>query len=146
MRLFALLLALLALAVAGCGDDDDDGGSSGGSNSGAAETSSDPPQPANDEEAVRQAVITYQTTADCDVLTDRFLDESVVYSNATTREDLCEAYAEEGEIGNVDEDEVELGEVEVKGETATVEQTKPGETTYKLVKEDGKWRIDSAEL
>ena len=137
------------LVLAGCGgDDEDDNGSSkgGGSDSADTQETEAAPEPANDEEAVRQAVITYQTTAECDVLTDDFLQEQVVFSNADTREDLCEAYAEEGEIGNVDEDEVEIRSVEVEGDTATVEQTAPGESTYQLVKEDGTWRIDSAEF
>ena len=153
MRQLAVLLAVLMLALTGCGgdDDDDNGGSSNGGGSDSADTQQTEaaPEPADDEEAVRQAVITYQTTADCEVLSDKFLDEQVVFSDATERDELCEAYAEEGQIGNVDEEDVEIGEVTVEGDTATVVQTAPGgtgPTTYELIVEDGRWRIDSAEL
>ncbi len=114
LALAALLLLALAALLGACG---------GGGDS--------------DEDKVRDVVenVASNDPAVCKQLTDDFLSREFGGD-----EKKCEKQAEEAE----DEQNLEIQEVEVDGDKATVQATADGDKgTATLVKEDGDWKLDT---
>ena len=132
MRRLLLLAAALVGALLGCGDD----GGSGSSASGP-------------EGEVEEAILAWLLEGDCDVMTDQFLEDQVLIGDDNTREENCELFEDLFIEKQYDADDVKFSDVEITGSEATAvvgDDFSNVESTYTLVKEDGEWRIDAAEL
>lgn len=127
-----LLAVALGGVLLGCGD------------GGGSDTSISGP-----EEAVRETIITWLLEGDCDVMTDDFLKEQVLIGDDNTRAENCELFEDLFVEKQYDADDVKIADVEITGSEATAvvgDDFSNVESTYTLVKEDGQWRIDAAEL
>jgi hypothetical protein len=128
----SILAIVLVAALVGCGSDDGGSGSS----------SSEP------ESEVRETILTWLLDGDCDVMTDRFLDDQVL-GVGEGRKQQCEIFTDLFVEKQYDADDVKITDVEMTGSEATGvvgDDFSNVESTYTLVREDGKWRIDSADL
>lgn len=128
-RAILLLAAALAILAVGCGGDDS--------------TSADAD---DDQAAIESTINTWLFEGDCDVMTDKFLQAQTFESDPDKACDLFEtAFAEP----LYSEDDVEITDVQVVGDKATAVVGGGGSditSTYTLVRVDGEWRIDAAEL
>jgi hypothetical protein len=126
------VIALVAGALVGCGGDGESGSTASG--------------PEGD---VEQTIITWLLEGDCDVMTDDFLKEQVLIGDDNTRAENCELFEGLFIEKQYDADDVKITDVEITGSEATAvvgDDFSNVESTYTLVKEDGEWRIDAAEL
>jgi hypothetical protein len=127
------IVAILIAALMGCGSDD---GGSGSDSSGP-------------EGAVKETIITWLLEGDCDTMTDAFLKEQVLIGDENTRQENCDLFENLFVEKQYDADDVRITDVEITGAEATAvvgDDFSNIESTYTLVKGEGKWRIDSADL
>jgi hypothetical protein len=132
-----LALVLAALGLGACGGDDDGGGSGGGG---------------SDENQVTAVTERYISDPEPSVCTEIFTTEAVEEATGETGADAVKAcekgYEEQGaELAGED---IEVSGVEIAGASASAEvsYTNDGEKFSEhltLVKEDGEWKIESAE-
>ena len=98
----------------------------------------------DDEELIRETLLTWDFEGDCDLVTDKFLEDYTFISG--DREQACQ-YVEESFVEKLySEDDVIIDNIQVDGDTATADfgsTIAPDLTiTYSLVKQDGVWLID----
>ena len=133
-RRLALLLAALALVVAGCGDDGGGSGSALPSGSGAQ------------GEAVRDALFSWMFEGDCDAMTDKFLEKQAFTGD--TREERC-AYLEKSfQKPHYSEGDVKIRALKVTGDKADItvgSDISNVETTYHMLKDGEQWQVDGAD-
>ena len=130
-RAILLLVAALAALAVGCGGDDGDSTTADGD---------------DDVAAVESTINTWLFEGDCGVMTDKFLEAQTFESNP---ERACELFETAYQEPQYTEDDVEISDVEVTGDKATAIVGGGGSditSTYTLVREDGVWKIDAAEL
>ena len=131
MRTLIIALCLSAL-VAGCGDDD---GGSGGRSTGEAGV-------------VEDTVLAWMFEGGCQRMTDQFLEDQVL-GIGDTRAENCELFEGTFQEPQFDEDDVKFSDVEVNDSEASLvvsDDFTNVETTYELVKESGRWRINSVDI
>ena len=129
-RAVLLLVAALAALAVGCGGDDGD-----------STADAD-----DDQAAVESTINTWLFEGDCDVMTDKFLQAQTFESDPDKACDLFETAFQEPQYT---EDDVEITDVQVTGDKATAVVGGGGSditSTYTLVRVDGEWKIDAAEL
>ena len=140
-------MALLAAFAIGCGGDGSgstDGGTSVASTAPTVETVSD--DAGADPAAVEDTLRTWLLEGDCDVMTDKFLEDQTFISD---REDACDTFETLFTEPQYGADEIEISNVEILGNKATAEVGGGGidiTSEYSLVFEGGVWKIDAAEL
>ncbi len=136
-RRVAILAVALAVLAAGCGD-----GSSSSSTTATADAGTT--AAVSDETAAIEATIrTWVLEGDCDLMTDKFLEAQTFESNPKRACKLFESLFEAPQYGAED---IEISEVEIDGDraSAVVGDAGAGVTiTYKLVLDDGQWKIDA---
>ena len=123
---------VLVAGLLGCG-----GGDGGGSRSSGADGE------------VEETIITWLLEGDCDVMTDKFLEDQVLIGDDNSRAENCELFENLFIEKQYGADDVKITDVEITGSEATAmvgDDFSNVESTYTLVKQDGKWRIDSADL
>jgi hypothetical protein len=129
-RMTKTLCALLAtslLAVTGCG-----GGDS---------TS----KPSGPDQAVKDAILSWTFEGNCDAMTDKFLDDQVFFGD--TREERCAYLMKTFHKPSYSEDDLKFRSIKITGTKATVvvgSDISNITSTYTLVQQGGKWRIDDA--
>ena len=158
--LTALLVSLALVAAAGCGDDDDSGDEPAATTTTAqteAPTAEEPtttetaPAEASeeDEEAVKETVIKWTFEGDCDLMTDKFLEDQLL-GLGDTRKEKCDLFEKQHQKPQYSEDQVKLEDVQVSGTKAslivTSELAPDIKSKYDLVKTGDQWQIDAAEL
>ena len=127
-RWIAIAAASLAAIAIGCGDS-------------SSTTAVD-----DDDAAVEAAIRTWLLEGDCGVMTDKFLEAQTFESDP---EVACERFEALFETPQYSEDDIEITDVEIDGERASAVVGGGGAgitSTYKLVREDGVWKIDAASL
>ena len=130
----ALPFTILALALAGCGGDTTKSASSG-----AATTAS------SGDQAVKDAILKWTFEGDCDSMTDKFLESQAFIGD--NRQERCAYLAKTFQKPQYSPDDVKFRSVKVTGPKATVvigSDISNITTTYTLLQQGGKWRIDDA--
>lgn len=130
-----IVAVALAVLVAGCGDDSSSTTAASGAGTTAAVS--------DDTAAVETTIRTWVLEGDCDLMTDKFLEAQTFESNPKRACGLFESLFEAPQYSAED---IEISDVEIDGDRATA-VVGGGATditiTYKLVREDGVWKIDS---
>ncbi len=130
------MAAFLAVVVAGCGDDSSS--STTAVADGATTTVAD-----DETAAVETAIRTWVLEGDCDLMTDKFLEAQTFESNPKR---ACKLFESLFEAPQYSAEDIEISDVEIEGERASA-VVGGGATditiTYKLVNEDGQWKIDA---
>ena len=147
----AALLAVLALAACGGDDDSDDEPASPTTRPPAAETTSTAPTTpegggagaAPGEDELRETLVRWYATKDCDLMTDRFLESFTPVSERGTRSQNC-ANFKKSQL-TFDPKTIKVTKAQVDGEIGRVEAKRTGTSespTYELVVEDGEWKVN----
>jgi hypothetical protein len=119
-------LAASVLAVSGCGG-------------------SDEPKLSGPEQAVKDTVLSWTFEGNCDAMTDKFLDDQAFFGD--TREERCAYLMKTFQKPRYSEDDLKFRSIKVTGAKATVvvgSDISNITSTYTLVQQGGKWRIDDA--
>jgi hypothetical protein len=152
-----LCIAALAAIAAGCGSDD---ATSTEAEATAATTTStgattSTTSDGSDLDAIETTIKTWLTEGDCDLMTDKFLEEQTFNDNPT---EACKTFEASFSPPAYSADDIDVTDIEYVNDKATaivgggpegVSITSGGEevtSKYTLVNEDGTWKIDSAEL
>ena len=117
------------IALAGCGGDEGESSAAG-----------------TDEEAITETIRGWLTEGGCERMTDKFLEAQTFIDDP---EQACETFEAGFTAPSYSADDVVVSEIEVQGDraTATVGDANTDITSeYTLVREDGQWKIDKAEL
>jgi hypothetical protein len=143
-RIIIVPVAALALAAAGCGSDDNDSSKAPAQpqQKASATTQSD----AGGQDAVKDAVLKWTFTGDCDVMTDEFLEDQAFIGD--NRQERCDFFKKAYTKPQYKESDVKFRKVTVNGTTAvaTIGSDISNITTdYHLVNQGGQWKIDSAD-
>jgi hypothetical protein len=160
MRLLAALLLTLSLIAAGCGGDDEEE-EKGDQPAATTQTQAEPgtttqaAPPAEqggseeDKEAVQDTVVKWTFEGDCDLMTDKFLEDQLL-GLGEAREDRCELFEKQHQKPQYEEDDIKFEDVKVTGTKATLivtsEIAPDIKSQYSLVKSGDQWQIDAAEL
>ena len=149
--------AALAAIAAGCGSDDSTSteaeatAATTTSTGATTSTTSD----GSDLDAIETTIKTWLTEGDCDLMTDKFLEEQTFNDNPT---EACKTFEASFSPPAYSADDIDVTDIEYVNDKATaivgggpegVSVTAGGEevtSKYTLVNEDGTWKIDSAEL
>jgi hypothetical protein len=126
-----LIALLLALASTGCGGDSGGGG----------------PSPDTPEGAVRVTVVTWLLEGQCELMTDKFLEEQSFIGDS--REERCNFFRKSFTPPSYGEDDIEVTDITITGDRATAVVGGGGvdiTSKYTLAKVAGKWQIDEADL
>jgi hypothetical protein len=152
-----LCIAALAAIAAGCGSDDSTSteaeatAATATSTGATTSTTSD----GSDLDAIETTIKTWLTEGDCDLMTDKFLEEQTFNDNPT---EACKTFEASFSPPAYSADDIDVTDIEYVNDKATaivgggpegVSITSAGEevtSKYTLVNEDGTWKIDSAEL
>jgi hypothetical protein len=152
-----LCIAALAAIAAGCGSDDSTSteaeatAATATSTGATTSTTSD----GSDLDAIETTIKTWLTEGDCDLMTDKFLEEQTFNDNPT---EACKTFEASFSPPAYSADDIDVTDIEYVNDKATaivgggpegVSVTAGGEevtSKYTLVNEDGTWKIDSAEL
>lgn len=152
-----LCIAALAAIAAGCGSDDSTSteaeatAATATSTGATTSTTSD----GSDLDAIETTIKTWLTEGDCDLMTDKFLEEQTFNDNPT---EACKTFEASFNPPAYSADDIDVTDIEYVNDKATaivgggpegVSITSGGEevtSKYTLVNEDGTWKIDSAEL
>jgi hypothetical protein len=157
-----LCLLVLALALAACGGDDESGDrdaaatttqpataeTEAGTQTAPAETAeAEGGGSPEDEEAVRETILTWLLEGDCDLMTDEFLEEQAFVGD--TREERCKFFEDSFQKPQYGRDAVKFRELKVTGDEATAvigDEISNVEARYDLVRKGEGWQIASSEL
>ena len=123
-----LSAALAVLLIAGCGGSGDNG-----------------PKLSGQQQAVKDAILSWTFEGNCDAMTDKFLDDQVFFGD--TRAERCAYLAKTFQKPRYSEDDLKFRSIKVTGPKATVvvgSDIASITTTYTLLQQGGKWRIDDA--
>lgn len=163
MKLISALLVSFALIfAAGCGDDEEKNGEPAASTSTTAPaeestaeapttTEATPPAEASEEdkEAVQETVVKWTFDGDCDLMTDKFLEDQLLGLGENRRE-RCDLFEKQHQKPQYSEDDIKFEDVKVTGTKAslivTSEIAPDIKSRYDLVKTGDQWQIDAAEL
>ena len=124
-----IAVALAMLALAGCGGDDGGGSAAG-----------------TDEEAITETIRGWLTEGGCERMTDKFLEAQTFIDEP---EQACETFEAGFTAPGYSADDIVVSEIEIEGDRATAtvgDETTDITSEYTLVREDGQWKIDKAEL
>ena len=158
--LTALLLSFALIAAAGCGgDDEDEKNEPAATTTQTAPTTAEepttteatPPAEASpeDEEAVQETVVKWTFEGDCDLMTDKFLEDQLL-GLGDNREERCDLFEKQHQKPQYSEDDIKFEDVKVTGTKAslivTSEIAPDIKTRYDLVKSGDRWQIDAADL
>jgi hypothetical protein len=154
-----LCIAALAAIVAGCGSDDSTSteaeATAATTATAEASTSTSTTSDGSDLDAIETTIKTWLTEGDCDLMTDKFLEEQTFNDDP---KQACETFEASFSPPAYSEDDIDVTDIEYVNDKATaivgggpegVSVTSGGEevtSKYTLVNEDGTWKIDSAEL
>jgi hypothetical protein len=122
-------LAASTLALAGCGGDSSDSA----------------PKASGPEQAVKDAILSWTFEGNCDAMTDKFLDDQAFFGD--TRAERCAYIKKTFQKPRYSEDDLKFRSVKVTGTKATVvvgSDISNITSTYTLLEQGGKWRIDDA--
>ncbi len=156
----ATMICGAALAVAGCGSDDStsdattaaDTATTTATDASAETTSTTAPE---DIDAIETTIKTWILEGDCTLMTDKFLEAQTFDDNPKS---ACKAFESLFTAPSYGEDDIEITDVQfendkasavVGGSSGGVSVTAGGEeitSTYRLVYEDGTWKIDSVDV
>ncbi len=150
-----LLPALgVALVAAGCGDDDKSSESATTSTPAQTTQPRDPVQPAPEdasdaggEDAVKETILKWTFEGDCELMTDKFLEEQAFVGD--TRTERCDYFEDSFQKPQYQESDVKFRKVTVTGDKAVAvigSDISNVESEYTLVAEGGQWKIDEADL
>jgi hypothetical protein len=162
MKLISALLVSFALIfAAGCGDDEEknDEPAASTTTTAPAESTSEepttteaaPPAEASEEdkEAVQKTVVDWTFEGDCDLMTDKFLEDQLL-GLGETRKERCDLFEKQHQKPQYTEDDIKFEDVKVTGTKAslivTSEIAPDIKSRYDLVKTGDQWQIDAAEL
>ena len=126
----AIFIAVLALA--GCG---------GASSSNDAAKSGTPT-----EQAVKATILKWTFEGDCDTMTDKFLDQQAFIGD--NRQERCAYLEKTFQKPRYSPDDLKFRSVRIAGSKATVvvgSDISNITSTYTLLSQGGKWRIDDAD-
>lgn len=126
-RALLVATALLVALTVGCG---------GGDSTAAG----------GDEAEVEAAIKTWLLEGDCGVMTDKFLEAQTFESDPDL---ACERFEAAYQSPQYSEEDIEITDVQVDGDRASAVVGGGGAgitSTYKLVRDDGTWKIDAASL
>jgi hypothetical protein len=156
--LAALLVSFALVAAAGCGDDDSGDEPTATTTTQTAPSTAEEPTttetaPAqgseDDEKAVEETVIKWTFEGDCDLMTDKFLEEQLL-GLGDNRQERCDLFEKQHQKPQYSEDQVKIEDVKVTGTKAslivTSELAPDIKSKYDLVKSGDQWQIDAAEL
>ena len=164
MRDLAIAVTALALFAAGCGGDDEDDGPAADATAPATETQpaaieTAPPEGTDtaesqggaasedDEAAIRETLVTWILEGPCELMSDKFLEEQSFVGD--TREERCEFFRQSFTKPQYGEDDIVTSGFKVDGDTASAvisDRISNVETTFNLVRKDGRWVIDGTDL
>lgn len=165
MRLLAAATTVLVLFVAGCGGDDEEAERADGTPTPTAESQPAPTETTDteitetegedggraaspdEEAAIRETLVTWLLEGPCEVMSDKFLEEQAFTGD--TREERCEAFRTAYTKPQYGEDDIVTKDYTVDGDRASAvvaDHISNVETTFNLIREDGKWVIDGTDL
>jgi hypothetical protein len=159
MRHLAIATTALALLAAGCGGDDEDAEPAADATTPAtesqpavtADTTEKPeaaaPASEDDEAAIRETLVTWILEGPCELMSDKFLEEQSFVGD--TRAERCEFFRQAFTKPQYGEDDIVTSGFKVDGDTASAvisDRISNVETTFNLVREDGRWVIDGTDL
>lgn len=140
-RALGAVAALFAVVLlVGCGGDD--GESAASSDSVTTEESA----ATDDTAAVEDTIKTWLLEGDCGVMTDKFLEAQTFLSDP---EAACDSFEGSFTTPPYGEDDIVVSDIESDGTKAAAtvgDKISDFESRYKLVNEDGTWKIDSVDL
>ena len=163
----AVTSAALALFAAGCGDDEPKKKDSAAQTTVPAqtatattptaptppttpttptETTPSEPTPPGGEKAAKDTVLTWIFEGDCDLMTDKFLEDQAFIGD--NRKERCAYFEKTHQTPSYSKDDVKFRSVKIEGGKASVtigDDISNVETTYLLVAKDGKWQIDDTD-
>src|SRR4051794_26139533 len=128
-----LTLTVLALAIAGCG---------GGSDSKPATTAA---SATSGDQAAKDAVLKWTFEGDCDSMTDKSLEDQAFIGD--NRQERCAYLTKTFQKPQYSTDDLKFRSVKVAGTKASIvvgSDISNITTTYTLLQQGGKWRIDGA--
>lgn len=172
----AVILAVLALGLTGCGGDEEPADEAGSTQAAPATTpaptaTAEPDEPAGtgtagddasaeeggeggggpasaaEEAAIRETLVTWLTEGGCDLMTDAFLEEQAFAGD--NRRERCKAFTDTFQKPQYGADDIKTFDYMVDGDEATAvvgDDISNVETTFRLKREGGTWRIDGTEL
>jgi hypothetical protein len=157
--LTALLVSFALIAAAGCGDDDEGkdeptpAATTAQTEPSTAEepttTESTAPPSEEDEEAVKQTVVDWTFEGDCELMTDKFLEEQLL-GLGDNRKERCDLFEKQHQKPQYSEDDMKLDDVQITGTKASLTVSSdiaPDiKSKYDLVKTGDQWQIDAAEI
>ena len=150
MLTFIALAALLALALGACGGDDESSDEPTATTT-PAETTAPPPTTTTTapdaastpgEKELRETLVTWYATKDCDLMTDDFL-ESFDRNSGASRAELCKAFKEDQLT--FDPDTIKVTRVQIDGDVGRAAAEREGTSespSYELIAEDGRWLVN----
>ena len=149
MRRALALFLLLGSIAAGCGGDDSTDGSGGGGGSDpTSEAAANPGgtlTPSDGEEIV-DVLRTWTLEGGCEYMTDSFLEDQTFIDDPA---EACEVHESTHEEPAYSADDVIVTDIKGTGDRASAvisDDFSNVETTFQLRKEDGAWKIDSADI
>jgi hypothetical protein len=156
MKLIIAMLIALSLVAAGCGDDDNDEPDQPAQTTTQTEPAAEPTEPGvpaqaseEDKEAVEETVRKWTFEGDCDLMTDKFLEDQLL-GLGDTREERCDLFEKQHQKPQYSEDQLKIEDVRVTGAKAslivTSEMAPDIKSKYDLVKNGDQWQIDGSEL
>lgn len=151
MRRTIATALLLAFGLVGCADSDDIAADDTENVSqeetttpGQEETTAADEPSGEDEDLIRETLLTWDFEGDCDLVTDKFLEDYAFISG--NREEACQYVEDTFVEKSYTEDDIIIDNIRIDGDRATADF---GSTiadltiTYSLVKQDDVWLIDA---
>ena len=139
----------LALVAGGCGGGDDETKSEQPVKpppTGAPREAAGAP-PAGGEDAVKKTILDWTFEANCDLMTDKFLEEQAFVGD--TRAERCKYFEDTFQKPQYSESDVKFRRIEINGDKAVAtvgSDIANVEADYMLVADGGGWKIDAVEL
>ena len=144
LTLLTVLALLPALLLAGCGDDE--GGGDDGSSPSEAASNPGGSLSAEDGAAIEETLKTWLTEGGCENMTDAFLEDQTFNDDP---EEACESFENLFSEPAYTAGDVIVSDIKGDGDRASAvvsDDFSNVSTTFQLRNEDGKWKIDSADI